>query len=116
LRDNSPRDPEISPLAFRVRRMFTEAMKEVLSFIMKNYLYTFDGQIKLQSIGGPIGLHFTGVLAQLFMVWWDRQIKINLPISSSPLLELRVFTFYLKFTNLTTQVDLLFQPAVALPN
>ena len=49
--------------------MFTEAMKVVLSFIMENHLYTFDGQIKLQSKGGPIGLQLTGVLAQLFMVW-----------------------------------------------
>ena len=32
-----------------VRRMFTEAMKVVLSFIMENHLYMFDGQIKLQS-------------------------------------------------------------------
>ena len=39
-------------------------------------------------------------------------VKQELPatkllISSSPLLELNVFTFYLKFTNLTTQADLL---------
>ncbi|KAJ7360017.1 hypothetical protein OS493_019105 [Desmophyllum pertusum] len=53
--------------------MFTEAMKIVLLFIMKNHYYTFDNQVKLQSRGGPIGLELTGVLAQLFMVWWDRQ-------------------------------------------
>ena len=45
-----------------------------------------------------------------------KNCRQQLPISSSPLLELRVFTFYLKFTNLTTQVDLLFLPAVAPPN
>ena len=54
--------------------MFTEAMKVVLLFIMKNHLYTFDNQIKLQTEGGPIGLELTEVLAQLFMVWWDRQM------------------------------------------
>ena len=52
--------------------MFTEAMKIALLFIMQNHLYTFDNEIKLQSEGGPIGLELTGVLAQLFMVWWDR--------------------------------------------
>ena len=56
------------------RKMFTEAMKIVLLFIMQNHLYTFDNQIKLQSEGGPIGLELTGVLAQLYMVWWDRQM------------------------------------------
>ncbi len=39
--------------------MFTEALKIVLSFIMKNHVYTFDKQIKLQSKGG---LERTGVL------------------------------------------------------
>ena len=36
--------------------------------------------------------------------------------SPSPLLELCVFTFYLKSTNLTTQVDPSFLPAVVPPN
>ena len=36
--------------------------------------------------------------------------------SPSPHLELRVFTFYLKSTNLTTQVDPSFLPAVVPPN
>ena len=61
-----------------IRKMFTEALKIALSFIMKNHVYTFDKQIKLQSTGGAIGLELTGVLAQLFMVWWDRQFKIKM--------------------------------------
>ena len=55
--------------------MLTEAMRVVLLFIMQNHIYTFDDEIKLQSRGGPIGLQLTGVLAQLFMVWWDRQLE-----------------------------------------
>lgn len=61
-----------------IRKMFTEALKTVLSFIMKNHVYTLDKEIKLQSKGGAIGLELTGVLAQLFMVWWDKQFKIKL--------------------------------------
>ena len=61
--------PSEEPGDDAVRILFTEAMRVVLSFIMENHLYTFDGQIKLQSKGGPIGLQLTGVLAQLFMVW-----------------------------------------------
>ena len=37
-------------------------------------------------------------------------------VAPSPLLELHVYTFYLKFTNLTTQADLLSPPVVALLN
>ena len=40
--------PSEEPDDDAVRKMFTEAMKVVLSFIMENHLYTFDGQIKLQ--------------------------------------------------------------------
>ena len=57
------------------RKMLTEAMRVVLLFIMQNHIYTFADEIKLQSRGGPIGLQLTGVLAQLFMVWWDRQLE-----------------------------------------
>lgn len=53
--------------------MFNEAMKAALMFIMKNHMYMFDNQIKLHSKGGSIGLELTGVLAQLFMIWWDGQ-------------------------------------------
>jgi hypothetical protein len=54
--------------------MFIEAMKVVLIFIMKNHVYNFNGDIKKQMKGGPIGLELTGVLAQIFMIWWDRRL------------------------------------------
>ena len=56
--------PAKEPNENTTRKMFTEAMKIVLLFIMKNHMYTFV-QVKLQSRGGPIGLELTGVLAQL---------------------------------------------------
>ena len=50
----------------------------------------------------------------------DLIVKQELPETASNLIittpRTSVFTFYLKFTNLTTQVDLLFLPVVALPN
>ena len=49
-------------------------MKIALLFIMQNHIYTYNNDIKLQDRGGPIGLQLTGVIAQLFMVWWDRQM------------------------------------------
>ena len=41
-------------------------------------------------------------------------VKQELPPSATNLLELRVFTFYLKFTNLTTQAGLLSLRVVAI--
>ena len=70
--------PSRAPHELVVRKMLIEALRIVLIFIMKNHLYTFDNEIRLQSKGGPIGLQLTGVLAQLFMVWWDRELEDKL--------------------------------------
>ena len=45
-----------------------------------------------------------------------QKLPATAKISPSPLLELRVLTFYLKFANLTTQVDPSFLLAVITPN
>ena len=74
-----------------IRKMFTEAMKVVLLFIMENHMYTFNNEIKLQSRGGPIGLELIGVLAQLFMVLWDRQFVKKVEDNG---LRLRVYKRY----------------------
>ena len=52
--------PSRAPHEPVVRKMLTEALRIVLIFIMKNHLYTFDNEIRLQSEGGPIGLQLTG--------------------------------------------------------
>ena len=88
--------PVEQPDEVTTRKMFTEAMKIVLLFIMQNNLYTFDNEIKLQSDGGPIGQELTGVLAQLFMVWWDRQMVKKLEESG---MELRMYKRYVDDIN-----------------
>ena len=45
---------------------------------MKNHIYEFDGEIRHQSEGGPIGLELTGNVAQVFMIWWDRRLMLRL--------------------------------------
>ena len=45
---------------------------------MKKHLYAFDRKVKLQSKGGPSALEQTGVKAQLFMIWWDRQFTVKM--------------------------------------
>ena len=87
--------PSEEPDEDTIRKMFTEALKIALSFVM-NHIYTFDNQIKLQSKGGPIGLELTGVIAQLFMVWWDRQFKIEMSENG---LKLRLYKRYVDDVN-----------------
>ena len=58
--------------------MLREALRVALTLIMKNHVYTFDNEIRKQTRGGPIGLKLTGVLAQIFMIWWDKEFAARL--------------------------------------
>ena len=81
------------------RRMLTEALSVALKFIMKHHVYTFNNEMRLQQEGGPIGLELTGVIAQVFMVWWDRQLKSKLTC-----LGVRMYKRYVDDINIVVAV------------
>ena len=56
------------------RVMLREAMVIVLTVIMKNHVYSFNNVLRRQKEGGAIGMDITGELADVFMVWWDKEI------------------------------------------
>ena len=58
--------------------MFKEALRIGLGIVMRNHVYRFDNCIRQQQKGGPIGLELTGNIAQVFMIWWDQQLKLRL--------------------------------------
>ena len=65
--------PTEIPDEAKQRSMLTEAMKIVLSVIMKNHIYNFNNEMRRQKEGGAIGMDITGELAKVFMVRWDKQ-------------------------------------------
>ena len=58
--------------------MQSEALQVVVKHIMKTHVYKFGDKIKKQTQGGPIGLELTGDLAQVFMMWYDSQLRSKL--------------------------------------
>ncbi len=60
------------------RKMMVEAMRIVLKALMEKHVYEFAKELKRQRKGGAIGMELTGVVAQIFMVWWDRQLRSRL--------------------------------------
>ena len=60
------------------RRLVVEAMRIVLKTLMETHTYEFAGEIRRQKEGGAIGMELTGVVAQVFLVWWDRQLRRKL--------------------------------------
>ena len=45
---------------------------------MKNHTYIFNKEIRLQMKGGAIGVDLTGIIAQIFMSWWDKEMNKKL--------------------------------------
>ena len=81
------------------RRLLTEALRIVLLTVLRTHVYEFAGALKLQKKGGPIGMELTGVIAQVFMVWWDRELRQRLDeINLLPKMHQR----YVDDTNLAT--------------
>ena len=79
--------PSNTPNEQDKRKMLAVALNIAVKVIMKNHIYSFDGKMRRQSKGGPIGLDLTGDLAQIFMMWWERkylekleQLDIRVPL------------------------------------
>ena len=60
------------------RRMITESLKIVLKTLLRTHTYKFASEIRRQKEGGAIGMELTGVIAQIFMVWWDKELQNRL--------------------------------------
>ena len=68
LKPEHPPDPE------KQRIMLKESLKIVLTTLMKNHIYDFKKEMRLQKEGGAIGMDITGELAKVFMTWWDKKM------------------------------------------
>ena len=56
------------------RRMWREAVGVMVAQVMKNHCFKFRGKLYRQEEGGSIGLDLTGVIAEVYMSWWDKQL------------------------------------------
>ena len=82
------------------RRMLVEAMRVVLKTLLETHTYDFAGVTRRQTKGGAIGMELTGVLAQIFMVWWDRQFTLKLSLIE---IRLKIHERYIDDSNLATK-------------
>ena len=46
-----------------------------INFFLKNFVYTFGGQIHLKSFGGPIGARLTMRVPRLVLQEWSEQFS-----------------------------------------
>ena len=59
-----------------------EGLNIVITVIIKNHVYNFNGELRKQKEGGAIGMDITGEIAKIFMTWRDKQLlrlnKLNI--------------------------------------
>ena len=61
-----------------IKRMVALALARLLEATLNNHIFCFENKLYRQTKGGAIGVGIAGDVANLFMVWWDRQIKKKL--------------------------------------
>ena len=79
---------------------WVEAVCVVLTQLLETNTYDFAGEIRRQKEGGAIGMEITGVVAQIFMVWWDRQLRQKLDEVN---IQLNLHERYVDDTNVVTK-------------
>ena len=52
------------------REMVALALEIAVKVAMGNHLFSFNGSVRLQLQGGPIGNRLSGALAKVYMLWW----------------------------------------------
>ena len=79
--------PKRNPNENEVKILLGLALESLIVACMENHIYQFNGHYRIQKRGGPTGLDLTGLVADVFMLWWDRQfvnilekLKISLDI------------------------------------
>ena len=70
--------PTRDPTDIEKRKMVITALRILMTFVMTNHDYSFNGEIRKQRHGGPIGLDLTGSIAQIYMIWWDKELSRRL--------------------------------------
>ena len=68
----------VLPNEDQTRKMWCVAVEMLVTKTMQNHCYMFEGRIYRQEEGGSIGLDLTGVVADIYMSWWDGQLIVLL--------------------------------------
>ena len=57
------------------RQLLAKVMEVAVRTTFRNNLYQFEGQMRVQAAGGPIGLRLTGAVARVVMDYWAKRFR-----------------------------------------
>ena len=70
--------PAKSPNEADVKVMFSEIIGFAVNFVMNNHIFVFNGEIYVQQNEGGTGIRLTGVLAEIIMILWCKELAERL--------------------------------------
>ena len=70
--------PKKEPNNDEKRKLLGLAIEIMLKICLENHVYQFNGQKRLQGYGCATRLTLTGDVGDLYMMWWDGQLKSKL--------------------------------------
>ena len=66
--------PQVEPDPGKVRQMFCHAIETMIIQVMSLHDFQFNGKIYRQVEGGATGIDLTGVIAEIYMNYWDKEL------------------------------------------
>ena len=81
-------------------RMIAHALSITLRITLQNHVCTFNNKMYKQLSGGAIGVGIAGDVANLFMVWWDRQLQKR---CQEQQIHLKLYARYVDDINIVTK-------------
>ena len=94
--------PDIAPDAYMTRKLFCWAIEIMVVKTMEMHDFQFDGDIYRQSSGGSIGLDLTGVISDIYMSEWDRQLIQKMTDDS---MQVRLYKRYKDDVNFVAEMS-----------
>ena len=86
-----------TPNEKETKKMLSIALEIIIKQIMTSHIYEFQGELRKQTKGGPIGLDLTGDLAQIYMIWYDEELQKKLQTEG---IEIKMYQRYVDDINL----------------
>ena len=65
--------PKREPTDEEKRNLLAKTFEILIITSLENHVYKFGNKVRKQGAGGPIGLSLTGEIAELYMIYWDRE-------------------------------------------
>ena len=67
--------PTANPSESDIKTLLAEATAVSVRSVMNNHVFEFDGEVYVQTDEGSTGLRLTGVLAEIIMILWSKELS-----------------------------------------